>query len=1153
MKLARPTGSLLLTALALCLALVFSASCIVLILSGARLSAENTANMRRLLQLENFRVWLDQMGEAVFPPPADLDAGDQGREDAYARAAEELDRIETSGPGINLRGDLEELRQALDHIRDAAVELLASPPVEERVRLELRFHKAKKTAHHYLASAVNTIREREKATSAQLGENWRWLNILATLGLGTAILLVVLLGLARADAARHRRSERELRLAKDQLRSLLEAVPDVMIVLDAEGRYWKIYTSQPQQLVGPADALLGRTIHEVLPPEDAASLQQVIDRAVRTGETQYHEYPLEIAGERRWFSARVVRFAEAEGTRVLWVARDLTDRRRDEEALRESEARFRQLAENVDDVVWLSTWTGRGIAYVSPAYERLWGRSCQSLYEHPQSWQDAIHPEDRARVVESFERTAHLGRYGEEFRIVRDDGTVRWVRDRAFPIRDRDGRVYRIAGISEDVTERRNAERALRESEQKFRAVAETAADAIVSADAEGRITYFNSAAERLFGYTGDEAIGRSLTLLMPERFHDRHLDGLEGRRATGEGSLIGRTMEVAGRRRDGREFPVEISLASWRSGGSTAFTAIIRDITDRKRTEQELRDLNIALERRVADRTVELRRLNETLEQRNRELNGEIAERVRAQEVQHAHNRMLERLAAGASLEEVLELLARTAEEVQPGMLASVLLLDQPKKRLHFAAAPSLPAGFRQAVDGIEIGPGAGSCGTAAYTGKRVVVEDIESHPYGAPVRELARKAGVRACWSEPIVSADNEILGTFAVYYARPRGPTPSDLEFIASAAHLAGLAIERKRAEAELHESRARLEVAGRLASLGTLTAGLGHDMNNILLPIRCHLEALDGETLPRKVAENLEGVRNSIDYLRKLADGLKLLARPDTEEVAETTTLAEWWGQVEPLMTPLLRPDTDLRVEIPRHLPPVAVPPHRLTQAVQNLVDNAVDAMTPGGGRIRIWARVEGRERVRLGVTDQGVGMSEEVRRRAFDPFFTTKKRGVSTGMGLSLVHHLMTRSGATVGIQSAPGRGTTVLLSLPTAAEPQRGEAPPPRPRGKAVVSLSDERRAAWVSSLLSGAGFEVARSPDGGGSGSLVWVTEPTPSSLEQARRDASNGGRRIIVLGAAGDEWSRLGALVVEDVESLPAITAAVQEVIAGEPGSAE
>lgn len=138
--------------------------------------------------------------------------------------------------------------------------------------------------------------------------------------------------------------------------------------------------------------------------------------------------------------------------------RDITERSRTENALQASESRFRQLAENIQEVFWLSTPNDSQILYISPAYEEVWGRSSQSLYENPTSFLEAIHPEDRPRVVAVLERQRRGEATDAAYRIVQPDGSVRWIWDRAFPITNETGTAYRIAGIAQDISQRRQAE-----------------------------------------------------------------------------------------------------------------------------------------------------------------------------------------------------------------------------------------------------------------------------------------------------------------------------------------------------------------------------------------------------------------------------------------------------------------------------------------------------------------------------------------------------------------------------------------------------------------------------------------------------------------------------------------------------------------------
>jgi diguanylate cyclase (GGDEF)-like protein/PAS domain S-box-containing protein len=178
-----------------------------------------------------------------------------------------------------------------------------------------------------------------------------------------------------------------------------------------------------------------------------------------------------------------------------------------------------------------------------------------------------------------------------------------------------------------------------------------------------------------------------------------------------------------------------------------------------------------------------------------------DITLRKQAEARDRMRSRALERVAKGSSLQHVLREVIRSVEATDPDMVCSILMLDEEGRRLTVGAAPSLPAYYNEAVDGLEIGPGSGSCGTAAYTGERTVAEDISTHPYWPePFRSLAAKAGLAASWSEPIRSAEGKVLGTFAIYYRRPAKPDEQQLALIEDAANLVGIAIERHRAEEE-----------------------------------------------------------------------------------------------------------------------------------------------------------------------------------------------------------------------------------------------------------------------------------------------------------------------------------------------------------------
>ncbi len=248
--------------------------------------------------------------------------------------------------------------------------------------------------------------------------------------------------------------------------------------------------------------------------------------------------------------------------------------------------------------------------------------------------------------------------------------------------------------------------------------------------------------------------------------------------------------MFVAGSKRPDFPTQTERLLLNVAMNGATIGLQEARFLGEQKRVAEEL-------DERVARRTSQLRAANEELER-------EIAARKQAEALLAGEKRLLEMVARGDSLTLILDALCRLVEELASGSLSSILLLEPNGNRLRHGAARSLPKAYIDAIDGSVIDASAGSCGTAAYRAKSVIVSDIANDPLWTNYRDVAMSHGLRACWSTPILSSEGKVLGTFAIYYREPRTPTPQELEIIERTTHLASIALERKRAENALRAS-------------------------------------------------------------------------------------------------------------------------------------------------------------------------------------------------------------------------------------------------------------------------------------------------------------------------------------------------------------
>jgi diguanylate cyclase (GGDEF)-like protein/PAS domain S-box-containing protein len=303
------------------------------------------------------------------------------------------------------------------------------------------------------------------------------------------------------------------------------------------------------------------------------------------------------------------------------------------------------------------------------------------------------------------------------------------------------------------------------ESEGIYRCVFEKTGDPILLLK-QGRIVECNAAALKILGVVDKtDLLDCAPVEISPARQPDGRASGEKFEEmlaiAMSEGSY---RFDWLHKRFDGSTFAVEVSATPIAVGGEIVLHTLWRDVTRRKYSEM----------------------------------------------YEVFRSRVLEMLAGGEPLPKILEAIVRGVEQLEPAMLCSILLLDRNGMRLNKGAAPSLPDFYNSAVDGIAISVGVGSCGTAAYTGARVIVEDIASHPYWAPYQELAATAGLGACWSQPVLGSAGQVLGTFAIYHPDAHTPSQANLHLIEQTAHLASIAIERSAAAEKLRDSEAHFRL-------------------------------------------------------------------------------------------------------------------------------------------------------------------------------------------------------------------------------------------------------------------------------------------------------------------------------------------------------
>jgi PAS domain S-box-containing protein len=402
---------------------------------------------------------------------------------------------------------------------------------------------------------------------------------------------------ARSGSVELRRTLEALQVQREWLQITFASIADAVITTDPHGNVtflnpvaahltgWSLpeAVGLPLGTVFRSVQVTSRTTDEILTAkvvgvgETSLSLEEAVlfARDCRKRSVEYKAAP--------------IRDTHGKVKGVVIIFRDISERNRIELARKESEERFQQLADNINDVFWIHELEGPQTVYVSSAYESLWGRSCQSLYERPMSYLEAVHPDDRHIALQAHKRLESGEATADEYRIIGPHGAIRWIWDRGFPIRDESGRVVRVAGIAEDITERKLVEQALRDGEERFRTLADATPVLVWGSGTDKRCTYFN---KQWLNFTG-----RSIKQEMGDGWAEGvHPDDLERCLETYVASFDARTpftMEYRLRRHDGEyRWVLDNGVPKFDpSGAFSGYIGSCLDITDRRRAEVQLRE----------------------------------------------------------------------------------------------------------------------------------------------------------------------------------------------------------------------------------------------------------------------------------------------------------------------------------------------------------------------------------------------------------------------------------------------------------------------------------------------------------------------------------------------------------------------------------
>jgi PAS domain S-box-containing protein len=372
---------------------------------------------------------------------------------------------------------------------------------------------------------------------------------------------------------------------------------------------------------------------------------------------------------------------------------------------------------------------------------------------------------------------------------------------------------------------------------------------------------------------------------------------------------------------------------------------------------------------------------------------------------------RALEMLASGVALRDVLDLIARTIEELDAGSIVQIVIVDETGTRVRAFAGPSVPEAYARAIDGAPIGPARGSCGTAIYRRERVIVDDIANDPLWAEYRQVALEYGLRACWSSPLVGSDRRVLGSFAVYYKEPRGPTAQALDLVSRASHIAGIAIERRQLDDRMRALTERIEAIRedeRTQIAREVHDELGQALTALKMDIAWVQRRINTGQANGSVVEKLGEMARSSDAIIQAVRRISAELRPGILDDVGLAAAIEW--QLEEFAR-----RTGVGASLNATLGDVVLA-RELATAVFRIFQEALTNVARHAGATAVVVRLDlVRGLVKLEVEDDGVGIRDDADK---------------TSLGLIGMRERARRLGGACEIRRVEPKGTLVAVSVP---------------------------------------------------------------------------------------------------------------------------